>query len=72
MDKSKPVGDACRVDGTLKDASEMDWPDSPTDYNRALIKDQFRDNRNDLEQLPLSSGSDDSEAPKAKVRYLAG
>jgi len=39
MDTSKPVGDACRVDGTLKDASEMEWPDSPTEQNRALIED---------------------------------
>lgn len=29
-DMTKPVGDACRNDGTLKDASEMVWPDSPT------------------------------------------
>ena len=28
---TKPVGDACRDDGTLKDASEMVWPDSPTE-----------------------------------------
>src|ERR1700689_332106 len=30
-DKSKPDGDVCRPDGTLKDASEMDWPHSPSD-----------------------------------------
>jgi hypothetical protein len=29
-DATKPVGDACRDDGTLKKASELDWPDSPT------------------------------------------
>jgi hypothetical protein len=32
-DASKPDGDACREDGTLKDASEMDWPDSPSEPN---------------------------------------
>lgn len=37
MDMSKPEGDACREDGTLKDASEMEWPDSPTENNQALI-----------------------------------
>ena len=30
-DFTKPVGDACREDGTLKDASELEWPDSPTE-----------------------------------------
>jgi hypothetical protein len=30
-DSSKPDGDACRDDGTLKDASELDWPNSPSD-----------------------------------------
>jgi len=29
MDQTKPVGEACNEDGTLKDASELDWPDSP-------------------------------------------
>jgi hypothetical protein len=30
-DVTKPVGDACRDDGTLKDADEMVWPNSPTE-----------------------------------------
>lgn len=30
-DTTKPVGDACREDGTLKDADEMVWPNSPTE-----------------------------------------
>jgi hypothetical protein len=30
-DLSKPDGEACNEDGTLKDASEMDWPDSPSE-----------------------------------------
>ena len=29
-DLQKPDGDACNPDGTLKDASEMEWPDSPS------------------------------------------
>ena len=28
-DPQKPDGDAHNPDGTLKDASEMEWPDSP-------------------------------------------
>ena len=27
---TKTVGDACREDGTLKEANEMVWPDLPT------------------------------------------
>ena len=57
MDPSNPVGDACRNDGTLKDASKMDWPDSPIEYNRALIEEQFRDNSSEMDQPP-SSGSE--------------
>jgi hypothetical protein len=29
-DSTKPDGEACNTDGTLKDASELQWPDSPT------------------------------------------
>ena len=38
-DPSKPDGDACREDGTLKDASEMEWPNSPSETD-------FRDDTN--------------------------
>jgi len=30
-DESKPDGEACNKDGTLKEASEMDWKSSLTD-----------------------------------------
>ena len=30
-DSSKPDGDACNDDSTLKDASELEWPDSPSE-----------------------------------------
>ena len=30
-DASKPDGEACNKDGTLKDAEELEWPDSPTE-----------------------------------------
>ena len=35
-DSSKPDGDACCEDSTLKDVSEMEWPNSPseTDFLR--------------------------------------
>jgi hypothetical protein len=81
MDTSKPVGDACRDDGTLKDAKEMDWLNSPTEnnrreltedhskYNRAIIEDHFRASDNDGSVLDLSSTETKSvEAPKVKVR----
>jgi hypothetical protein len=33
-DHTKPDGNACQPDGTLKDASEMEWPNSPSDLMR--------------------------------------
>lgn len=71
MDTSKPEGDACRKDGTLKDASEMDWPDSPTEHNRALIEDQFHNNGS-ASELEKSTSTEPDEAPKAMVRYIIG
>ena len=29
---TKPVGEACHEDGTLKDVSEIEWADSPTAF----------------------------------------
>lgn len=59
MDMSKPEGDACREDGTLKDASEMEWPNSPTEHNQALISQheedwEFHNNGSVLEWRPAS------------------
>ena len=35
-DRNMPDGDACRADGTLKDASEMEWPNSPSEARANL------------------------------------
>ena len=79
MDTSKPLGDACREDGTLKDASEIQWrnsPTSPTEHNRAVIEELFPDDTSELEleRRPPSSGPEPDEAPKKnlKVRYTTG
>jgi hypothetical protein len=64
MDTSKPVGDACREDGTLKEASEMEWPDSPTGYNSALLsqyEDQFENKGSELE-FPSSPSRRDTSS----------
>ena len=37
-DATKPIGDACNADGTLKDASEIDWLHSPSDENSSFSK----------------------------------
>jgi hypothetical protein len=39
---SIPVGEACREDGTLKDASEITWLNSPSDENRPLESNEKR------------------------------
>jgi hypothetical protein len=36
-DTSKPDGEACNDDGTLKDASQMDWINSPSDATTAPV-----------------------------------
>lgn len=43
-DMNMPDGDACRPDGTLKDASEMNFPNSPSDATHDLpdiSKDEY-------------------------------
>ena len=60
-DFSKPDGDACREDGTLKDASEMEWPNSPseTDFqdDSNLDNDSHCDASEDsISYQPLSKG----------------
>ena len=79
-DRDTSRGDALREDGTLKDASEMEWLHSPSDgYNRDLVNQD-----EDELEWPTSpsapstydsgnkrnrngSGSEDDEVPKAKV-----
>lgn len=38
-DQTKPDGEACNEDGTLKDATELEWPDSPTQPGQPNILD---------------------------------
>ena len=66
---SKPDGDACRDDGTLKDMSEMEWPNSPSDLNlhnfnmgeeNIILKIKSPNNEDD-------SGYENVELPKVKV-----
>jgi hypothetical protein len=76
MDMSKPEGDACREDGTLKDASEMEWPDSPTEYNQALINQheedwrsrRFNNNGSELEWPASDSPVEDSHGELGEKR----
>ena len=51
-DFTKPVGDACREDGTLKDASELEQPDSPT----GLVAPQKNWNEHDYEPAQHAEG----------------
>jgi hypothetical protein len=48
-DSSKPDGDACHNDGTLKDASELEWLNSPSDIKAST--DTFDDYGMDSEIL---------------------
>ena len=77
-----PDGDACRPDGTLKDATEMDFPNSPSETNLPdLSKDDYF-----FLNLKRSLPSDDSDEEneeesmyesesdgnlKVKVKYIS-
>ena len=39
-DPTKPSGDACCEGDTLKDASKMDWPDSPSELEPLGVGDK--------------------------------
>lgn len=73
-DKNLPDGDACRPDGTLKDASEMSWPNSPSEAQRNL-PELSEDGYNLKRSLPSSdeeeSCSKSNEHPKVKVNYIS-
>ena len=64
-------GDACQPDGTLKDASEMEWPNSPSEQPVTQLSE-------DGHNLKRSSPCDDKESeserdgpPKTKVSYIS-
>ena len=64
-DASKPDGDACRDDGTLKDADEMEWPNSPSEQQSFVLPEKRKREWYDYhDDEPYSD-----ESPKAKVRY---
>jgi hypothetical protein len=59
-DRDMPDGDACRPDGTLKDASELEWPNSPSDLpetsnNKYIFLNLKRD-------LPCDSSNKDESS----------
>ena len=71
-------GEALREDGTLKDASEMDWVHSPSqEYNGTKFRWQDPESHHHSigdkrkgKQREDKSGSEDTEAPKAKVSIV--
>jgi hypothetical protein len=73
-DFDMPDGDACRPDGTLKDASEMEWPDSPTEGNVSKQTQLSEDGYNSKRSLPQACDDKESESesdgpPRTKVNY---
>jgi hypothetical protein len=74
-DGTMPDGDACRPDGTLKDASEMEWLNSPSEETRNLpeVTHLSEDGYNLKRRLPCDeeeSNSDSDGPPKTKVSYI--
>jgi hypothetical protein len=69
-DITKPDGEACRPDGTLKDVTEMEWRHSPTDSDN---NEQEQMERASASKRKLPSDEADSESEKlrrAKVNRL--
>jgi hypothetical protein len=74
-DSTLPDGDACRPDGTLKDASEMEWPNSPSEAKLPELSDDGynlkRSLPRDEEELGVEESNFESEGPpKTKVSYI--
>jgi hypothetical protein len=79
-DRNMPDGDACRPDGTLKDASELSFPNSPSDatINLPDIGDKdiyfFRNLKrahDDSDEEESSSESTSDGHPKTKVSHIS-
>jgi hypothetical protein len=71
-DRNMPDGDACRPDGTLKDASEMEWPDSPSEVQANLPEPSDDDYSvlNLKRSLPRDD-SDEEESGSADERKVS-
>jgi hypothetical protein len=54
-DPSKPDGEACNQDGTLKDASELEWPDSPTQPSAFGFQDEMWDHQSTVNNNELGT-----------------
>ena len=65
-DMMKPVSDACRDDGTLKEANEMVWPDSPTALEAP--QDNFREY--DEIYVGFQDETDSIDLPNIKVNSV--
>ena len=50
QDTTKPFGEACNADGTLKDATEISWLNSPSDETRPTPSFSKRARSVDAEQ----------------------
>ena len=68
-DVTMPDGDACRPDGTLKDASEIQWLNSPSEETRDLPQ-LSEDGYNSKRSLPCDDEESNSESdgpPRTKA-----
>ena len=68
-DASKPDGEAVNDDGTLKDASQMDWPHSPSQEQPHFKPPQaeLTDSNNKRKTAPADE-DDTQKTKKAKAR----
>jgi len=64
-----PEGDACQPDGTLKDASEMEWLHSPSDLNPPESRESSIGLKRKLANDEGDSSDENGDLPKTKVTY---
>jgi hypothetical protein len=72
-DITKPFGDACRADGTLKDANEMDWVTSPTANEGPGNNFHELDNCEDMyvpPDYPDESDLDENDLQSIQVSFI--
>jgi hypothetical protein len=50
-DVTKPVGEACNADGTLKEANKIVWLNSPSDENPSSFPKRAHTPESDLQDL---------------------
>jgi len=67
VNSAKPEGEACNADGTLKDASEMDWIHSPSQLDAAADTFGLQDGNEDTAAWDYWELEEENRMPRANI-----